>query len=84
MKTLLAASLVATFAFVASVQAGDNVEKKKAAASPDQAKSDCAAKASSCADKTASCAEKVACCAEKVAKKADVSVKGATLLLVRR
>jgi len=66
MKTLLLCSIVATFAFVTTLQAGDD---KKASTCADQAKSSCGAKSS--------------CCAEKVVKKADTSVKGATLLVRR-
>ncbi|HXJ59217.1 MAG TPA: hypothetical protein VNU68_21365 [Verrucomicrobiae bacterium] len=74
MKTLLLAFVAATFAFAGSLQAGDNADKAKAA--------------SSCSDQAKGCCAKDACCAAKAgaakaARKADVSVKGATLLVRR-
>lgn len=66
MKKLLVLSILAAFACVTAVQAGENCADKSKA-------SDCSA-------------SKAACCssAKKVAKKADSSVKGAALLMVRR
>jgi len=63
MKKLLLCSIVAAFASVTAVQAGE---------SSDKAKSSCSESAKS------------SCCASKaVAKKADTSVRGATLLVRR-
>ena len=69
MKKFLLGSILAAFACATAVQAGDASTKAKAAACPDTVKSACAAK--------------TACCSEKavVAKKADTSVRGATLLV---
>ena len=62
MKKFLLGSILAAFACVSAVQAGEDCNKAKAAACTDKAKS--------------------ACCAGKaVAKKADTSVRGATLLV---
>ena len=68
MKKFLLCSTLAAFACVAAVQAGEDCDKSKAACT-DKAKSACAAKS--------------ACCTttKTVVKKADVSVKGATLLV---
>jgi hypothetical protein len=75
MKKLLFLSVVAAFACVSAVQAGEDcAAKAKAAACADKSKaSDCSA-------------GKDACCAsaKKVTKKVDTSVKGASLLLVRK
>ena len=69
MKKLLLYSTLTAFACLGAVQAGENCDKNKTA---------CAGKDS------AACAGKSACCAEKVmVKKADTSVKGATLLVRR-
>jgi hypothetical protein len=63
MKKLLLCSLIAAFASVTAVQAGESSDKGKG----------------TCAD-----AAKSSCCAGKVAaRKADVSVRGATLLVRR-
>ena len=69
MKKLLLASTLTVFAYLSAVQAGENCDKNKA----------------SCTGKdAATCAAKSACCAEKtMVKKADTSVKGATLLVRR-
>ena len=66
MKKLLVLSLLAAFACVTAVQAGENSADKS--------------KASTCSD------SKTACCAsaKQVTKKVDTSVKGASLLMVRR
>ena len=81
MKTLLVASIIAAFSLVASVQADD---KPKAATTKSASVTTSAEQAkSSCAEKSGCCAEKTSCCAEKPARKADVSVKGATLLVRR-
>jgi hypothetical protein len=63
MKKLLVLSIVAAFACVTAVQAGES-----------------STKASTCSE------SKTACCAsaKKVTKKADTSVKGATLLMARK
>ena len=67
MKKLLVLSLLAAFACVTAVQAGENSADKSKA-------SDCSAsKASTCCPS-----------AKKVTKKVDTSVKGASLLMVRR
>lgn len=83
MKKLLVLSVVAAFACVSAVQAGEDcAAKAKAAACADKSKaSDCSAsKGTDCS------ASKAACCAsaKKVTKKVDPSVKGASLLLVRK
>jgi len=63
MKKLLLCSIVAAFASVTAVQAGESTDKSKA----------------TCADSA-----KTSCCASKaVAKKADTSIRGATLLVRR-
>ena len=66
MKKLLVLSILAAFACVTAVQAGENSADK--------------GKAATCSD------GKAACCssAKKVTKKVDTSVKGASLLLVRK
>jgi hypothetical protein len=69
MKKLLLGSLLAAFASVSAVQAGEDTTKAKAAAPTVKAASSCEAKSGCCADKAV------------VAKKADVSVRGATLLV---
>jgi hypothetical protein len=66
MKKLLVLSLMAAFACVTAVQAGEKKDTK--------------AQASTCEAKSTCCAA----AAKKVTKKADTSVKGASLLLVRR
>ena len=74
MKKLLILSILAAFACVTAVQAGENsADKSKAATCPDS-------KASTCSD------SKAACCssAKKVTKKVDSSVKGASQLMVRK
>ena len=69
MNKILFCSIIAAFAGLSTMQAGECCDKNKA----------------SCAGKdSAACAAKSSCCAGKaMAKKADISVKGATLLVRR-
>jgi len=66
MKKILVLSVMAAFACVTAVQAGESCCAKS--------------KASTCSD------SKAACCssAKKMTKKVDTSVKGASLLMVRK
>ncbi|MBI4663453.1 MAG: hypothetical protein HY735_32020 [Verrucomicrobia bacterium] len=73
MKKLTVCLMLAAFAMVSTLQAGEKNAKSQAACS-DSAKASCSASA-----KTASCGEKTACCA-KTAAKARHAKRGATLL----
>ena len=86
MKKILLSTIVAAFACVSAVQAGENCNTK---ACPDAAK----AKGTVCSDaakaKGTDCSESKGCCADKAKAeltkaKADASVKGATKLLAKR
>jgi hypothetical protein len=70
MKKLLLGSILAIFACVSTLQAGEDSTKAKAVSTV-KAASTCEAKGGCCADKTV------------MVKKADTSVRGATLLVRR-
>ncbi|MBI2947634.1 MAG: hypothetical protein HYY23_08300 [Verrucomicrobia bacterium] len=71
MKKLTVCLMLAAFAMVSSVQAGDKSAKAQAG---DTAKATCSTAAQ------ASCGEKTACCAKTVAAKVRHAKRGATLL----
>ena len=83
MKKLLLSTIIAAFACVSAVQAGENCNAKTC---PDAAK----AKGTVCSEQAKGCPESGGCCAEKAKAagltkaKADASVKGATKLLAKR
>ena len=86
MKKIILSTIVAAFACVSSVQAGENCKTKTC---PDAAK----AKGTVCSEqakaKGTDCSEAKTCCASKAKAeltkaKADASVKGATKLLAKR
>lgn len=85
MKKLLLCSVVAAFACVSAVQAGDNAKP-----CADSAKA-CTAQAKACSDSAKACADKAkatdcsACCSKKaITKKADSTAKGASQLIAKR
>ena len=75
MKKILLSTIVAAFAFVSAVQAGENCNTKTC---PHAAK----AKGTDCSEAKGCCAEKAK--AELTKARADASVKGATKLLAKR
>lgn len=83
MKKLFLCSVVAAFACVSAVQAGeDKACADKAKACPAQAKV-CSEAAKTCADK-AKAADCSACCSKKGRTKADSTAKGASQLIAKR
>lgn len=84
MKKLLLCSVLAAFACISAVQAGeDKACADKAKACPAQAKV-CSEAAKTCSEK-AKAADCSACCSKKaVTKKADSTAKGASQLIAKR
>jgi len=79
MKKLILGLTIAAFASVASLQAGEGKDCAAACASTKVAKaSECSKTA-----KAAECSKATACCASKTTK-ANVFVKGATMLMAKR
>lgn len=73
MKKIILSTIIAAFAFISAVQAGENCK-----GCPDAAK----AKGTDCSESKGCCADKAK--AELTKAKLDASVKGATKLLAKR
>ena len=82
MKKIILSTIVAAFAFVSAVQAGENCNTKTCSDATKACPATAKAKGTDCSEAKTCCASKAK--AELTKAKLDASVKGATKLLAKR